>query len=1631
MVMFDEKSRWMDAALFRLISMESPGGWLGHVPFACWLVKVFAPRVLVELGTHSGNSYFSFCQAVKEEGLATRCHAVDTWRGEEHSGKYDEGVFDQVSAHNEEHYGSFSRLLRMTFDEAVGLFDDGSIDLLHIDGLHTYEAVRHDFETWLPKLAPGAVVLFHDTNERRRDFGVWKLWDELRDAYPNHFEFFHSHGLGVLQIEGAAPEKKLRLLEASPLDPEARKLREFFCAVGSRHLEQFDLLEARMELRWLKWDMVERNEEVSRLEQWVIERDRWIADRDRWLAERGEHISRLEEVVAERDGRIGTLEHLVAERDERIDSLDRLVAERDRQVDRLETLVFERDERITGLEGQLMDAQARMASPRFLFKALAREVLKRFDVRRPLQNRWLHLKMLESGLFDPMYYRETYPDVAMAGVDPLKHYLAQGWREGRDPSALFSNRGYFQLHEDVCRRRIDPLTHYMLHGRKEGRAIKNTSGVQLYLTPEKSGLEILKETLHMVVARPGFLLRFFKEMHQGGIQNALTLTRRKLGHQPRQYIGHQPKGIKGHYPDAGSSSSPREHFLYDTYRVTPHYLNPYLRVPPPIEAQKVAVHLHLYYEDMTDRCIGYLNNIPLEFDLFVSIPEGRDAGACRERLRAGIKRLGGLTVENVPNRGRDIAPFIIQFGQRLAPYDVIGHFHTKKSPHCTSLEGWFNDMMDVLCGSETGVAQVFELLQRDGRIVYPAGNQICAWDTTGWSDNQDMAAAFLKQHSDFDMADFPHVEFPQGFMLWARGECLREYLELPIHYRDFPEEPIPPDATPAHVLERLVLIFATPYEGRNYRLESPPLTRESHEYYEESYDYSGAVVHDTVKVLAYYLPQFHPTPENDRWHGEGFTEWHKVRAANPLFLGHYQQHVPHPDMGYYHLESPEQLEKQAELMRRSGMHGMVFYHYWFGGKLILEKPARMLLENAHIAMPFCFCWANENWTRRWDGNEKEILLEQAYSREDARDFIRYLIPFFKDPRYIRVDDRPMLFVYRPSSLEYCKDYLDIWREECRAAGVPDPYVVATLTRGAVSPKDHGMDAAVERVLHDWTGGVVPDIRGELHPYEPLNGSVLSYDAVADHYMNKKIETDYPLFRSLVPAWDNTARYGSEAYALHGFTTEKMQEWMECLVRHSEENLPEDRRFLVVNAWNEWAECAHLEPDTRFGYGYLNSIGRALCDYPFGAFQYIETAGTPLKVIIEPEMVQRPADEKHTRKAFVHCLAQGLAASGCRVVVEDPRLALDLKSLGVECGASGAGGTDHCLVFSEPLLFPARTIGNLVKMALRHKGSYISAGVLNDPEYVHDEGAVNFQIGYWERCGMEVRLPHVWKGYKVCYEAPCFRFADGESGLEGHPDRVSTVIRFHAGANRQVLMNALYSLVAQDGCRVRPWLAVQGMTDEQVDELEAEVARLPWHEDCPPVIRRYASNPDKPDLRSRMLNETLKEIASGFVAFLDYDDVLFPFAYKTLVRRLKTTGKNATFGRVYSTTMDGKSGMLVRREKVYDFGETYEDFLLNNHAPLHSFMLDLDRVDVNRIHFYDDMKYMEDYYLTLQIFTREETDWDSLRNGVFIGDYIHRRNGESHTLATTDVKDKSRIMSEDHYRICEKRINDMRRKISLR
>ncbi len=343
-----------------------------------------------------------------------------------------------------------------------------------------------------------------------------------------------------------------------------------------------------------------------------------------------------------------------------------------------------------------------------------------------------------------------------------------------------------------------------------------------------------------------------------------------------------------------------------------------------------------------------------------------------------------------------------------------------------------------------------------------------------------------------------------------------------------------------------------------------------------------------VKLFAFYLPQFHPIPENDRWWGTGFTEWSRVTRARPQFADHYQPHLPER-LGLYDLRLPETRLRQAALARSYGIHGFCYYYYSFGTKTLLERPAAEMLASGEPDFPFCLCWANENWTRRWDGDERELLIEQRYGPELDEGLIDELMPFFLDRRYLRVRGAPVLVVYRPGALPGPHATIARWRRAARERGLPDLHVVAALTFGLQDPRPLGFDAAVEFPPH---GEDVVENRSVVDAVEPgFTGAVASYQGVVDRQI-ARAPRPFRVYRAAMAGWDNTARLGRNATIFHDASPGAYEQWLRALVAEARLGHP-DYRLVFVNAWNEWAEGAHLEPDQRFGTGYLEATRRAL------------------------------------------------------------------------------------------------------------------------------------------------------------------------------------------------------------------------------------------------------------------------------------------------------------------------------------------------------------------------------------------------------------------------------------------------------
>lgn len=341
-------------------------------------------------------------------------------------------------------------------------------------------------------------------------------------------------------------------------------------------------------------------------------------------------------------------------------------------------------------------------------------------------------------------------------------------------------------------------------------------------------------------------------------------------------------------------------------------------------------------------------------------------------------------------------------------------------------------------------------------------------------------------------------------------------------------------------------------------------------------------------LIAFYLPQFHSIPENDAWWGQGFTEWRNVSRALPQFEGQVQPRLP-GELGFYDLSYPQVMRKQAQLAREYGIGAFCFYFYWFGGKTLLEAPLRNWLADASIDLPFCLCWANEKWSRTWDGRGHEVLIDQAHSAEDDLAFIAYVSDYLRDPRYLRVDGKPMLLVYRPGLFPDIAATAQRWRQRCREHGVGEIHLAYVQSFERPVPADIGFDAAVEFPpnLSSPT-----NITAQQHLLNPdYAGDVLDWTALARDSQARAIPA-YRFYPGVNPGWDNEARRSGRGRVYLGATPLRFADWISHHVDALQAQTPADR-LIFINAWNEWAEGAVMEPDARHGHAYLEAARQAL------------------------------------------------------------------------------------------------------------------------------------------------------------------------------------------------------------------------------------------------------------------------------------------------------------------------------------------------------------------------------------------------------------------------------------------------------
>ena len=616
---------------------------------------------------------------------------------------------------------------------------------------------------------------------------------------------------------------------------------------------------------------------------------------------------------------------------------------------------------------------------------------------------------------------------------------------------------------------------------------------------------------------------------------------------------------------------------------------PVLRKPARPSGNRIAVAIHLFYYDLWDSLRESLSNLTIPYDLFVTISL-KDGF---EEMRATVLRdHPDAMVIGMPNQGRDIFPFLhILNSGLLDDYAAVCKLHTKKSPHRIDGEKWRDHLVGSILPPEGKADELVRRILADPDVGFVVADGQVFSEEKWWGCNRARTRDLLLKVG-IDIRNQP-LSFPAGSIYWVTAPVLQTLRGLRLHAGHFEPEDGQLDGTLAHVIERC-LGFITRAGGLRIDQVSEILGPE----WVTPLASSGK----RPKIYAFYLPQFHPIPENDTWWGKGFTEWYSVTRAQPNFEGHQQPKLP-TELGFYDLRLPHTLHAQSEMAAAHGVDAFCVYFYWFDGKRLLEKPVDGVLENPDVRFPFFFCWANERWTRSWDGMSSNVLIDQKYEEGFEHALAADLARYFSDPRYERCEGKPKFVVYRPNQIPDLPRRMSNLRKAFADQGFPKVDLGAGLFHAAENDVDgisdifdhfveippHGLVDQADYLTGASQGQTKEGDPPAIRPYPGFHGLVYDYTGAAANSLKPgryPAAVESKLRRGVMLGWDNTPRRGMDAHIAWGCNPASFRFWFRArLERARAEGQPE----LYINAWNEWAEGTVLEPDQQFHDAYLRTI----------------------------------------------------------------------------------------------------------------------------------------------------------------------------------------------------------------------------------------------------------------------------------------------------------------------------------------------------------------------------------------------------------------------------------------------------------
>ena len=612
---------------------------------------------------------------------------------------------------------------------------------------------------------------------------------------------------------------------------------------------------------------------------------------------------------------------------------------------------------------------------------------------------------------------------------------------------------------------------------------------------------------------------------------------------------------------------------------------PVIRFDPDRPIARFAIVVHVYYPDLWPEFAETLQRLPIDFDLYVTVTyRGEETEAFIPQIRADCPT---AWVMMVPNKGRDILPFLSLVNSgALDLYEAVCKFHTKKSPHRQDGDLWRRHLIDGIL-PKTGLREKLECFVGDKTAAFWVADGQHYTGSEWWGSNLDTTRSVMNRLEIQVREDA--LSFPAGSIYWIKPLMLGLLKSLHLTADVFEPELTQVDGTLAHAIERVLGFLAASADQKI--LQTSQIEPEKQQ----------AVAKTSARkpgyVSAFYLPQFHPVAENDAWWGKGYTEWRAAIAAQSMFAGHIQPMMP-ADLGFYDLRVTEVMGQQTALAQAAGIDAFCVYHYWFDGRRILETPLNRLLDRPEIAFPFYLCWANESWRRNWDGLSGTVLLEQTYGPGFEEQLVADALPYMRDPRYVRPDGiRPRFMIYRPEDMPDPVASVARMRKAWVDAGIGavELGAVSFHVAGKNAVADDLFDFWVEMPPHGLVGG--PDYLlggpgGNLMQTavnSRFTGLIYDYKAVARTSVNPDYVKTLPAntIAGMMPSWDNTARRGYSSHIAFGANPASFNAWLAQVMKHRIAG--SYRQELFLNAWNEWAEKAVLEPSQTFGHLYLNVL----------------------------------------------------------------------------------------------------------------------------------------------------------------------------------------------------------------------------------------------------------------------------------------------------------------------------------------------------------------------------------------------------------------------------------------------------------